>query len=166
MSAPTASEFARYYAGVRARTRRLVPLIPEDRLEWSITDGKFTFGDILRHLAATERFMWAENALGKPAAYPGHGMDLAQGYEATVSLFDRLHQESLAIFAGLSDQDMLAKRATPSGHRITLWKWLRAMTEHEAHHRGQLYVYLGHLGIATPPVFGLTSEEIRDGGAR
>jgi hypothetical protein len=35
------------------------------------------------------------------------------------------------------------------------------MTEHEIHHRGQIYLYLGILGVPTPPIFGLTSEEVR-----
>lgn len=34
------------------------------------------------------------------------------------------------------------------------------MMEHEIHHRGQLYTYLGILNIKTPPIFGLTSEEV------
>jgi uncharacterized damage-inducible protein DinB len=44
---------------------------------------------------------------------------------------------------------------------ITVWKWLRSMTEHEIHHRGQIYLYLGILGVPTPPLYGLTSEEVR-----
>ena len=44
---------------------------------------------------------------------------------------------------------------------ITTWKWLRAMCEHEAHHRGQIYLMLGMLEVPTPPLFGLTSEEVR-----
>ena len=44
---------------------------------------------------------------------------------------------------------------------MTARKWLRAMTEHEAHHRGQLYLMLAMRGVATPPIFGLTSEEVR-----
>jgi uncharacterized damage-inducible protein DinB len=35
------------------------------------------------------------------------------------------------------------------------------MVEHEVHHRGQIYVMLGMLGVSTPPLFGLTSEEVR-----
>jgi len=35
------------------------------------------------------------------------------------------------------------------------------MVEHEAHHRGQLYLMLGLLGVPTPPIFGLTEEEVR-----
>ena len=34
------------------------------------------------------------------------------------------------------------------------------MVEHEAHHRGQLYLMLGMLDVPTPPLFGLTSEEV------
>jgi uncharacterized damage-inducible protein DinB len=37
---------------------------------------------------------------------------------------------------------------------ITTWKWLRAMVEHEAHHRGQIYLMLSLLEVATPPAAG------------
>jgi len=35
------------------------------------------------------------------------------------------------------------------------------MIEHEAHHRGQIYLMLGMRGVATPPIYGLTSEEVK-----
>ena len=35
------------------------------------------------------------------------------------------------------------------------------MVEHEVHHRGQIDLYLSMLGIPTPPLYGLTSEEVR-----
>jgi uncharacterized damage-inducible protein DinB len=37
----------------------------------------------------------------------------------------------------------------------------RSMVEHEVHHRGQIYLYLGLLSVPTPPLYGLTSEEVR-----
>jgi hypothetical protein len=43
---------------------------------------------------------------------------------------------------------------------VTTWKWLRAMLEHEAHHRGQLYFTLGMLGVSTPPIYGLSEPEL------
>lgn len=39
--------------------------------------------------------------------------------------------------------------------------WLRAMAEHEAHHRGQIYLMLNMLEVPTPPLYGLTSEAVR-----
>ena len=36
------------------------------------------------------------------------------------------------------------------------------MVEHEVHHRGQIYLMLGMLGVETPPLYGLTEEEVRE----
>jgi uncharacterized damage-inducible protein DinB len=74
---------------------------------------------------------------------------------------DRLDQEARDIIGGLDDTDLARKCQTPAGTAITTWKWLRAMCEHEAHHRGQIYLMLNMLELATPPLFGLTSEEVR-----
>jgi uncharacterized damage-inducible protein DinB len=49
---------------------------------------------------------------------------------------------------------------TPVGAEITAWKWLRAMCEHEAHHRGQLSLYLRMLGVEPPPIFGHKAEAV------
>jgi uncharacterized damage-inducible protein DinB len=105
--------------------------------------------------------MYAENAQFKPSLYPGHGNDLADGPENVMAFFSRLHQESMAIFGQLTPEDLQKKCLTPGDVSITVWKWLRAMVEHEVHHRAQLYVYLGMLGIPTPPLYGLTSEEVK-----
>jgi len=55
---------------------------------------------------------------------------------------------------------------TPGGATLAAWKWLRSMAEHEAHHRGQIYVMLRLCGVETPPLFGLTSEEVRARSSR
>ena len=34
------------------------------------------------------------------------------------------------------------------------------MVEHEIHHRGQIYLYLAVLGVPTPPLYGLTEEQV------
>lgn len=153
--------FLEYFEGIRARTRRVVGCIPPERLEWSHAPGRFTLGDLVRHLAAIERYMFAENVQGKPSRYPGHGRDLADGYAEVLTYLDARHAESMAIFASLGDADLRRKCVTPAGTPITVWKWLRAMVEHEVHHRGQIYLMLGMLDVPTPPLYGLTSEEVR-----
>lgn len=105
--------------------------------------------------------MYAETVAGRPSRYAGCGRELANGYDAVVEYFERLHAESVAIFSQLSDQDLASKCRTPADADITTWKWLRAMCEHEAHHRGQLYLMLNLLEVPTPPLYGLTSEEVR-----
>ncbi|HET8623588.1 MAG TPA: DinB family protein [Gemmatimonadales bacterium] len=154
-------QFLEYWDNVRARTRRVIGCIPPAELEWAYRPGRFSFGDLIRHLATIERFMYAETVAGRPSAYPGCGRELADGYDAVMDYFERLHAESHAIFATLPATRLTEKCRTPAGTPITTWKWLRAMVEHEAHHRGQLYLMLGMLDVATPPLYGLTSEEVQ-----
>jgi uncharacterized damage-inducible protein DinB len=161
MDIQNAAAFAAYWDNFRGRTRRIVALIPPDRLEWTPAQGKWSPGDIARHLAGIERDMYGENVQGRTSRYPGHEASLAPGLEAVLAYHDLKHTEAMAIFGGLTPEQLEAKCTTPAGTPITTKKWLRAMVEHEAHHRGQLYFMLGLLGVATPPLFGLTEEEVR-----
>jgi uncharacterized damage-inducible protein DinB len=152
--------FLDYLGSVHKRTRRVVECIPPSEVEWAPAEGKFTLGDTVRHLAAIERWMYGETVQGKPSRYRGCGRELADGYDAILSYYDRLHDESRSIFARLTPAQLEGKCTTPAGTPITTWKWLRAMIEHEAHHRGQIYLMLGMRGVTTPPIYGLTSEEV------
>jgi uncharacterized damage-inducible protein DinB len=152
--------FLEYYEKVRERTLRVIKHIPPDKIEWTYQAGKFTLGDLIRHLACIERFMYAENAQFLPSRYQGCGRAYADGYENVINFFNQMHYESIEIFKKLSPEDLQRKTLTPASSQITLWKWLRAMTEHEIHHRGQIYLYLSILQVPTPPLYGLTAEQV------
>lgn len=155
-------QFLEYWERVRFRTRRVAVCIPPDKLEWTYAAGKFTLGDLVRHIAGIERYMFVECVMGRPSSYPGHGRELADGYDAVLAYLDRLDAESIEQLRTLTPERLQAKCTTPEGSPITVWKWLRSMAEHEIHHRGQIYLYLSMLGIATPPLYGLTSEQVRE----
>jgi uncharacterized damage-inducible protein DinB len=154
--------FLEYFDKVHRRTLRVACSIPPDKIEWTYRDGKFTLGDLVRHIATIERYMFVETIQGKPSRYAGCGRELADGYENVIALFERLHLESADVISGLSPTDLQRKCKTPDGASITVWKWLRAMVEHEIHHRGQIYLYLALLDVPTPPLYGLTSEQVRE----
>jgi uncharacterized damage-inducible protein DinB len=162
MMISSAPEFVEYWTGFRRRTRRAVEAIPADRIEWRAAEGRWSMGDIVRHLASIERFMFAENARCRPSRYPGHDRQLADGKDGVMAYHDRLHAESVAIFGALTADDLARRCVTPAGSEIPVWKWLRAMVEHEAHHRGQLHLLLGLIGSPAPPIFGLTEEQVRE----
>jgi uncharacterized damage-inducible protein DinB len=164
MEMPAIQPFLHYFSSVRGRTMRVARCVPAEHLDWSCGEHRFTLGDLLRHIAVTERYLWGENIQGKPSQYKSHGKEFADGLESVLTLMERLHQESLDIFSKLSDADLQTKCRTPGGAELTKWKWLRLMVEHEIHHRGQIYLYLAMLGVPTPPLYGLTSEQVRSVG--
>jgi len=155
--------FLDYFGKVHHRTMRVVRCIPPDNVDWSFRQGKFTLGDLARHIATANRYLFAETLQGKPSRYAGCGRELAASHDEIVSLMETLHKESLEIISGL---DLNAKCTTPDGASMTTWKWLRAMVEHEIHHRGQIYIYLALLEVPTPPLYGLTSEQVAERSAR
>ncbi len=154
--------FLDYFGRIHERTRRVAACIPPEQVEWRPREGAFSFGDALRHLGAIERWMFAENVAGRPSRYPGHGPELADGHDAVLAYFGRMHAEAMDIIRTLTPEDLRGRCTTPGGAAMPVWKWLRAMVEHEIHHRGQIYMLLNLLGVPTPPLYGLTSEEVRE----
>ena len=154
-------EFLEHFDRIRQRSRRVAVCIPDDRLEWRLKPNGFSLGDLVRHIAVTERYMWAETVFNRESRYVSHGAELAATRDAAVALLDRLHAEAMAIFRTLTPEALAGKCRTPEGTAVTTWKWLRAMAEHEIHHRGQIYLMLNVLDVPTPPLYGLTSEEVR-----
>lgn len=144
----------------RGRTVRLARLVPEAVLDWSPAPGAFSCADVLRHLAASERQLFAEVAMGRPSRYAGHGPSLAYGREGVLAYLDRMHAETMALLGSLDEDGLDRLVTTPTGAHLPVWRWLQLMAEHEAHHRGQLYLMLRLLGVATPPLFGLTEEQL------
>jgi uncharacterized damage-inducible protein DinB len=158
------SLFLDYFGKIHQRTMRVVRCIPPDKVDWSFRPGKFTIGDLARHISTANRYIFAETLQGKPSRYSGCAREWAPTYDEIIALSETLHAESLGIISALPDLN--AKCTTPDGASVTVWKWLRAMTEHEIHHRGQIYTYLALLEVPTPPLFGLTSEQIMQRSAQ
>ena len=97
MNIENIDSFLDYYERLRERTRRIVVLIPPEHLEWTFRPGRFTCGDLVRHLATIERWLYAETVQGRPPAYPGCGRELADGFDATLAFFDDLQDRKSVV---------------------------------------------------------------------
>src|SRR5205823_13735142 len=115
-------EFLDYFERVRERTRRVAACIPEDRIEWRPRPRAFSLGDLVRHIAVTERYMWAETVLNRPSRYVSHGPELASGRDAVLTLLDRLHGEAMTMFRSLTAEALAGTCLTPEGSPIRTWK--------------------------------------------
>lgn len=161
MEIKTIEGFLDYYQRTKDATRRLIRVIPPDKMDFAYLSGKFTVADLIRHIAAIERHVFAEIALGNRPAYKGCGPELADGYDEVVAYYNRMSEESAAIFNALTSEDLVRKVTTMNGTETELGSFLRALFVHEIHHRGALYIYLNMIGVETPPVFGITEEQVK-----
>jgi len=148
------SRFAAARCGLSAASRRTKSSGPAER-------ENFTLGDLARHIAATERYVFAECAVGLPSRYKGCGRELADGLDNVIAFMERMHSESMEIFSRMTQADFEKKGISPDGIPITAWKLLRSMLEHEIHHRGQIYVYLGILGVPVPSLYTLNERQLQ-----
>jgi uncharacterized damage-inducible protein DinB len=162
MEITSIAPFLDYFDKIRERTMRVITCIPHEKIEWRAAEGKFTLGDLARHIAATERYVFAECACGGRNFYAGCGCELAEGHDEIIRFMQRAHGESMQMLAQLADDQLEHKCQSADGTPITTWKLLRSMVEHEIHHRGELYAYLGLLNVKVPPLYGLTSEQLRE----
>ena len=154
--------FLDYLDKVQQRTIRVARCIPADKLDWSYAEGKFSLGDLVRHMGAIERYMFGETIQGKQSRYQGCGKKLADGLDEVIRYKEEMDRQTIEIIRALGPEGLTRKCTTPDGASITVWKWLRLMVEHEIHHRGQIYIYLSILGLPSPPLYGLTSEQVKE----
>jgi uncharacterized damage-inducible protein DinB len=161
MEIRSVESFLPYFESIRERTLRVLRAVPADKLEWKHSPRVFSAGDLGRHIAAVERYTFAENVVGRPSRYHGCGPELADGKDQVLAFMERMHVETIDILKVLKPEDLERKGTSPQGVPVTAWKLLRAMVEHEVHHRGEMYVYLALLGVDRPPLYGLTEPELR-----
>jgi len=160
MNITSINTFLSYYEKIREVTNKVIQVIPHDKLDWSYRSGKFTIGDLVRHIAAIERYVFAEVATRNKPTYKGCGKELSDGYENVISYFNEMHLQSMKIFETISDGSLKDKIKSLDGNEIELAAFLRALIVHEIHHRAALCIYLNLLGVTTPPIIGLTEEQV------
>lgn len=151
--------FIDYYEGIRRRTLNFINAVPMERIDWSPAEGEFTFGDLIRHLAATEA-MFIEAVVNGKWKYAGHKTDLKQELAVAIAHLHAAHQEAMEKLSTLGDSALRETRRSLSGTEVKTWRLLMAMVEHEVHHRSQLAMYLTLINIKPPHIYGLGVEDV------
>ena len=49
MDLKTFHDFLDYYEKVRGRTNLIISKIPNEKIDWTYREGKFSFADLIRH---------------------------------------------------------------------------------------------------------------------
>ena len=158
--------FLEYYTKIWNRTLRVIKTIPEEKIHWKPNDSSFSFADIITHITNLERYMFAETVINNVNKYPGHENNRSDLFDILLKKWENTFQETKEMISRITKEQLEERCITPEGASIRIWKWLRAMIEHHIHHRGQIYTYLNLIQTKSPPLYGLTSEQVKERGLK
>jgi len=150
-----------------AVSRRVLERVPSGREDWKPHDKSMPFGYLASLVASMPE--WVEMMIRRDE------LDLnPPGGAPPKPPMPRTAAELLAALEKNEAKSRDALRATTDEHLLTPWRLLvggRVVAEaprqvmigdtftHQAHHRGQLTVYLRLLGVPVPSVYGPSADE-------
>jgi uncharacterized damage-inducible protein DinB len=144
-------------------TKRLLDIIPEDKLSWRPHPKAKSLGELAMHIATLQRGV-AE--LGRPdlAEVPEFAPDPQVSSRAEIlEIFAESLKKAKDIVAATDDAQVMAEwKMTKDGHtilampRIALWRSI--LLNHNYHHRGQLSTYLRTLDVPLPSIYGPSAD--------
>jgi len=163
--------YLRYFDGVRRRTARDVAALPPAAGAWrpparagETGEAGWSIGQIVDHIGSARLYF--------ASAYRGEGWigippDPRRSDQAT--WLPWLEESATRFVALVKDTppDWLTRRiesldAPPDtpGSRLSGWRILMMVIEHEVHHRSQIDAYAGLAGWPVPDIFGRSVEDV------
>jgi uncharacterized damage-inducible protein DinB len=146
-----ANELLGYWNTVRAGLMDAMGKINDSQLDFKPREGLWSLRETVVHIAGTEpgwlRFYtankWHE---GQPQAadYPT--------IKSIKALLDQEHAETETQFSQDVDRKFEQECTLPWGGKCTMEWAVWHVIEHEIHHRGEIYLMLGLMGIEAPDV--------------
>ena len=143
-------------------TRRLLDIIPEDKLSFRPHPKAKSLGELAMHLATTQG---AVAELGKQSKEAGN---FPPDVEATsraqiLEAFTESTKKAKEIVSATNDEEAMAEwKLTKDGTtlmavpRINFWRSI--LLNHAYHHRGQLSAYLRELDVPLPSIYGPSAD--------
>ena len=148
-----------------ASTRKMLEVVPEDKLGWQPHEKSMTLSRLAGHIAEIPG--WASEMVGKDHFDLGGGNYQPVQPDSIAELL-AAHDRSVAAFQaaleGADDATLFQPWALRSGDEVLLQMPCIAalrgfVLSHVVHHRGQLSVYLRLHEVALPQVYGPTADQ-------
>ena len=144
-------------------TKRLLDIIPEDKLSWRPHPKAKSLGELAMHLATLQG---AIAELGQPDSKEAGNFppDIEATSRAQIlEAFAESLKKAKEIVNSTDDARAMAEWKLTKGD-TTLWAvprigfWRSILLNHNYHHRGQLSTYLRELDVELPSIYGPSAD--------
>jgi uncharacterized damage-inducible protein DinB len=147
-------ELLRHWDEVRAGLNQALDQLTDAQLAFCPREGLWSLGKVACHIAGCEEgwLRYFGQGIWPPAESDPAPEDYAT-VAALKALLAETHARTAAQFGGEGLTERLNQRVRlPWGAEVTLRWCVWHVLEHEIHHRGEIYLMLGLLGMEAPDV--------------
>ena len=146
MSNPDTERFVSNWNRIHKDTTRVLRAAPEDKLDWRPKEDMFTMRELIGHIPQAEIVLVRSALAGSDQKI---AFDSSRSAEEIASAFDKQHEELVGEVSQLTAEQW-REEVEFHGTRLRRGVLLSFVTEHEIHHRGQLYTYYRLAGVEAP----------------
>ena len=145
-------------------TRKVLALVPDDKLTWKPHAKARTLGQLALHIATVPGAVAELAASSTQAQVPNFTDPSPQTAAELISTLDASISKAKNALSKLDDGAIMEtwrlKRGDKEVFSLPRVAFLRSvMLNHWYHHRGQLSVYLRELDIPLPSIYGPSADE-------
>jgi uncharacterized damage-inducible protein DinB len=146
-------ELFKHWDEVRTDLFRALDMLADDQLDFVPREGLWSLGQVARHIASAEEG-WFRYGIARaygewPPDYP------AADYPTVASiktLLTDVHARTKTYLDILSLDDLDRLIDMPWGEQLPLLWIVWHVVEHEIHHRGEIFLMLGLMGLEAPHI--------------
>ena len=151
-TAMNAAERFAHWRTVRRGLLDALNVLSDEQLAFVPRAGLWSLGTVARHIAEAEEGWFRHIVTGELDEWPGFTEAAYPTIASIVALLTEVHYRTMA-FLAKTDVDKLDRVIdTPWDEQIPLEWIVWHVLEHEVHHRGEIYLMLGLMGMEAPDV--------------
>jgi uncharacterized damage-inducible protein DinB len=147
-----AKELFGHWAEVRDGLFQALDKLTDEQLNFVPRKGLWSLGKVVRHIAGAEEGWFRYVVARELDDWPKYPAEDYPTVEAVKTLLAEVHTRTEAYLVTVDNADLDRVIETPWGKQLTLRWIIWHVLEHEIHHRGELFLMLGLLGLEGPDI--------------
>jgi len=145
-----ARELFGHWDQARRDLYRALDVLDDTHLSFAPAEGLWSLGQVAVHIASAEDG-WLRYVIKRETdSWPALQLADYPTVESIRALLVEVHARTVAFLDTLDEADLDREIEAPWGKRFSLRWIVWHVLEHEIHHRGELYLMLGLLGLEAP----------------
>lgn len=141
-----------HWKTVREGLLEALEMLSDEQLGFMPAEGLWSLGKVARHIAEAEEGWFRYVVTGELAAWPECRDEDSATVAAIQELLARVHEHTESYLETVADEELAQVVHTPWGDDLSLRWIVWHVLEHEIHHRGEVFLMLGLMGMEAPDI--------------